>query len=151
MPDAKKQKVLFLCTGNSCRSIMAEALLNHLAGDRFDAVSAGSQPSGFVHPGSLATLARHGIPAGATPASKSWDAFTDTAFDVIVTVCDSAAAEACPIFPGKAHKLHWSTPDPAHATGTPAEIEAAFDTAFHMLRKNIETLIAATPTARAAG
>lgn len=135
-----KTKVLFLCTGNSCRSIMAEALLNHLGHADFEAYSAGSHPTGQVHAGALDTLARHGIPAG-TPQSKSWDDVKDMPFDIVVTVCDAAAAESCPVFLGPAAKKHWSTPDPAHVTGTQAEITAAFDQAFNMLATQIRTLI----------
>lgn len=137
MPQTGIQNVLVLCTGNSCRSIMAEALVNHLSGGSLHAVSAGSDPAGYVHPKSLETLARHGIPAPA-PRSKSWDEFAETRFDYVITVCDQAAGETCPIFPGAPVKLHWSTPDPAKATGTDAEIEAAFDEAYGMLKKRIE-------------
>ena len=135
------KNILFLCTGNSCRSIMAEALMNHLGEGRYRAYSAGSRPTGTVHPRALETLARHQIPVD-TPQSRSWDEFTDIAFDDVVTVCDAAAAESCPIFPGKARKHHWSTPDPAHATGSDSEIEAAFDQAFGMLKARIEKLLA---------
>ncbi|MDP2205634.1 MAG: arsenate reductase ArsC [Alphaproteobacteria bacterium] len=142
--------VLFLCTGNSCRSVMAEALLNHLGQGRFAAHSAGSQPTGKVHPGALATLARHGISAGA-PQSKSWDVFAKMPLDIVVTVCDSAAAESCPLFISAAgtppQKLHWSTPDPAHVGGSPDQIVEAFDTAFFMLKERIETLIAQSAAA----
>lgn len=134
-------QVLFLCTGNSCRSVMAEALLNHLGAGRYQAHSAGSQPTGVVHPKALETLQRHGIPTG-SPTSKSWDALSDTSFDIVVTVCDAAATESCPVFPGKTEKRHWSTPDPAHATGSTAQIEAAFDDAFLMLKARIEALLA---------
>ncbi len=119
------QRVLVLCTGNSCRSVMAEALFNHLGKGRYEAVSAGSFPAGYVHPKSIETLKRHGIDPG-QPRSKSWDEFADQPFDLVVTVCDQAAGETCPFFPGKPKKLHWSTPDPAKATGTEAEINAAF-------------------------
>lgn len=135
------QKVLVLCTGNSCRSVMAEALFNHLGKGRFNAVSAGSDPAGYVHPQSLKTLARHGISCDA-PRSKSWDEFADQVFDYVVTVCDGAAAESCPVFLGNAKKLHWSTPDPAKAEGTEEDINAAFDQAFEMLKTRIEKLIA---------
>lgn len=135
-----KMRVLVLCTGNSCRSIMAEALLNTLGQGRIDAVSAGSHPTGTVHPRSLSTLGRHGIHTD-NPRSKSWDEFSGQAFDIIITVCDAAAAETCPVFPGKAEKLHWSTPDPAQATGTDEEIQAAFDHAFLFLKERIETLL----------
>ncbi|WP_020401333.1 arsenate reductase ArsC [Kordiimonas gwangyangensis] len=129
--------VLILCTGNSCRSIMGEALVNHLGGGRYHAVSAGSDPAGYVHPKSLETLRRHGVP---TPEarSKSWDEFAHKQFDYVITVCDQAAGETCPIFKGAPKKLHWSTPDPAKATGSDEEIAAAFDEAFAMLKKRIE-------------
>jgi len=145
-----KTKVLFLCTGNSCRSIMAEALLNHLGHGHFEAYSAGSRPTGQVHPGALETLARHGIPTG-SPESKSWDDVKDMPFDIVVTVCDAAAAESCPVFLGPADKKHWSTPDPAQATGTQAEITAVFDHAFKMLETQIRALCGqpAQPTAKA--
>ena len=135
------KNVLFLCTGNSCRSIMAEALLNHLGASLYKAQSAGSHPTGNVHPKAIETLQRHSIPVGA-PESKSWDQLADNSFDMVVTVCDAAAAESCPIFPGKAQKRHWSTPDPAHVTGSDAEIDAAFDDAFFMLKERIESLLA---------
>ena len=133
------QRVLVLCTGNSCRSVMAEALINHIGQGRFDAVSAGSHPAGYVHPKSIETLTRHGIDAG-TPRSKSWDEFQGQSFDLVITVCDQAAAESCPVFLGKAKKLHWSTPDPVKASGTEADINAAFDAAFNMLKDRIEDL-----------
>lgn len=130
-------RVLVLCTGNSCRSIMAEALVNQLGEGRFSAVSAGSRPTGQVHPGALATLARHGIDPG-EPRSESWDIYANEPFDYVITVCDSAAAETCPAFPGRFQRLHWSIPDPAHVQGTPAEVEAAFEQAFALLRTRIE-------------
>lgn len=129
-------RVLVLCTGNSCRSIMAEALFNRLGADKVQAVSAGSHPAGYVHPKSIETLKRHGIDPGAA-RSKSWDEFTGQHFDLVVTVCDAAAAESCPAFLGPARKLHWSTPDPAKAAGTDAEIDAAFDKAFSLLKDRI--------------
>jgi len=134
------RRVLVLCTGNSCRSVMAEALFNHLGKGKIEAVSAGSFPAGYVHPKSIETLKRHGINPG-QPRSKSWDEFAGQPFDLVVTVCDAAAAESCPVFLGTAQKLHWSTPDPAKATGTDAEIEAAFDEAFLMLKERIESFI----------
>ncbi len=130
-------RVLVLCTGNSCRSIMAEALFNQLGNGAIEAVSAGSHPAGYVHPKSIDTLKRHGIVPG-TPRSKSWDEFAGQTFDLVVTVCDAAAAESCPVFLGPVKKLHWSTPDPAKATGTEAQIDAAFDSAFNMLKERIE-------------
>lgn len=135
-------KVLVLCTGNSCRSIMAEALINDLGQGRFQAWSAGSVPTGHVHPRSLDTLRRHGIDPG-EPRSKSWDELSRQPFDLVITVCDQAAGESCPLFPGQPRKLHWSTPDPAKAQGTEAEIAAAFDRAFLLLKTRIEELITA--------
>lgn len=134
------QRVLVLCTGNSCRSVMAEALFNHLGKGNIEAVSAGSNPAGYVHPKSIETLKRHRIDLG-HPRSKSWDEFAGQHFDLVVTVCDSAAAESCPAFIGPARKLHWSTPDPAKTTGTETEINTAFDAAFSMLKNRIEDLI----------
>jgi len=131
------KRVLVLCTGNSCRSIMAEVLINALGAGRYEAVSAGSNPAGYVHPKSIETLKRHSLDAGA-PRSKSWDEFAGQPFDLVITVCDAAASETCPVFLGKHKKLHWSTPDPAKATGTQAQINAAFDEAFAMLKQRIE-------------
>ena len=132
-------KVLVLCTGNSCRSIMAEALINHLRGGRYQAWSAGSHPTGSVHPHSIETLKRHGIDPG-QPRSKSWHEFADQQFDLVITVCDQAAGESCPLFPGRPTKMHWSTPDPSKATGSDAEIKAAFDEVFNRLKKRVEHL-----------
>lgn len=137
----KETTILVLCTGNSCRSIMAEALFNQLGGGAINAVSAGSKPAGFVHPESLRTLERHAIAIG-EPRSKSWDEFHGQVFDLVVTVCDAAAGESCPAFLGRARKIHWSIPDPAAATGSEAEIKAAFDHAFNLLRKRIDGLLA---------
>jgi arsenate reductase len=134
-------KVLVLCTGNSCRSVMAEALINHLGRGRYQAWSAGSSPAGYVHPKSIETLKRHGIDSG-RPRSKSWSEFADQSFDLVITVCDQAAGESCPLFSGKPQKLHWNTPDPAKATGSDAEIAAAFDDAFGMLKRRVEDLTA---------
>jgi arsenate reductase (thioredoxin) len=131
------QKVLILCTGNSCRSVMAEALINDLGHGRYRAWSAGSVPVGSVHPKSIETLQRHGIHPG-QPRSKSWNELAERSFDLVITVCDQAASESCPLFPGNPKTLHWSTPDPAKLTGSEAEIDAAFDRAFCMLKKHIE-------------
>ncbi len=131
------KKVLVLCTGNSCRSIIAEALINYLGQGTYQAFSAGSFPTGTVHPQSIETLRRHNITSG-TPRSKSWDAFTGQSFDLIITVCDQAAGESCPAFTGVCEKLHWSTPDPARATGSDKDIKDAFDEAFNMLQDRIE-------------
>ena len=133
-------KVLILCTGNSCRSIMAEALLNHVGNDRFRAWSAGSSPAGYVHPHSITTLKRQGIDPG-RPYSKSWNEFAGQRFDLVITVCDQAVGEQCPIFPGGPARLHWNIPDPAKAHGSEADIEAAFNGVLLLLKEHIETLI----------
>ena len=131
--------VLILCTGNSCRSVMAEALINDLGRGRYRAWSAGSIPAGTVHPKSIETLQRHGIDPG-RPRSKSWDELAAQPFDLVITVCDQAAGESCPLFPGNPKKLHWSTPDPAEATGSESQIDAAFEKAFLMLKHRVEEL-----------
>jgi len=130
------KKVLVLCTGNSCRSVMAEAMINQLKAG-YQAVSAGSFPAGYVHPKSIETLKRHGIDPG-QPESQSWDVYAGQEFDYVITVCDNAANEVCPAMTGPQTRLHWSTPDPARAVGTEADIEAAFDQAFQMLKTRIE-------------
>ena len=137
------RNVLFLCTGNSARSILAEVLLNELGGDRYRASSAGSHPTGSVNPGALAKLAAegHGIDG---LASKSWDAFSGPdapAFDVVITVCDSAAGESCPVWNGAPVTVHWGIPDPAYVDD-PAAREAAFDLAYLRLRRRIEKMLA---------
>jgi arsenate reductase len=133
-------KVLFLCTGNSCRSVLAEATFNHLAPAGWRAMSAGSHPTGQVHPRSLALLAREGI-STAGVHSKSWDNLTATP-DIVVTVCASAAGETCPAYLGPVLRTHWGVDDPAHATGTDAEIDAAFERAYRVLRARIEAFLA---------
>ncbi len=132
--------VLFLCTGNSCRSILAEAIFNHLAPAGWKAVSAGSKPTGQVHPRSLALLAREGIPAKGYH-SKSWDNLPLTP-DIVITVCSSAAGEICPAYPGRVVRSHWGVEDPAHATGSDAKIEAAFQKTYRILRARIEAFLA---------
>tara|TARA_R110002049_G_scaffold71619_1_gene184335 strand:+ start:202 stop:699 length:498 start_codon:yes stop_codon:yes gene_type:complete len=132
--------VLFLCTGNSCRSILAEATFNALAPESWRAISAGSQPAGYVHPKSLALLEREGIATDGL-ASKSWDGLPVTP-DLVITVCASAAGETCPVYLSPAPRAHWGVADPARATGTEAEIEAAFETAYRTLRHRIEALLA---------
>ena len=128
--------VLFLCTGNSCRSILAEATFNHLAPPGWRAVSAGSKPTGKVHPRSLALLAREGISTEGYH-SKSWDELPEVP-DIVVTVCASAAGETCPVYLGPVLRTHWGVDDPAHATGTDAQIDAAFMRAYRTLRARIE-------------
>jgi arsenate reductase len=132
--------LLFLCTGNSCRSILAEATFNHLAPSGWRAMSAGSHPAGTIHPRSLALLAREGI-STAGYHSKSWDNLPVTP-DIVVTVCSNAAGETCPAYLGPALRAHWGVDDPAHATGTEAEIDASFMSAYRILRTRIEAFLA---------
>ena len=146
------RNILFLCTGNSARSIMAEAYMNHAGAGGWRAWSAGSKPTGAPNPFALETLASHRIETavrGAAPRSKSWDEFAGEdapAMDVIVTVCDNAAGEVCPIWPtgnGEAPaRLHWSFPDPAAAQGGDAEKRAAFETVFADIRAQIDAFLA---------
>lgn len=134
------KRVLVICTGNSCRSIIAEALINVLGVGQYAASSAGSHPTGIVHPLALAVLHRHGVDP-VEPKSQSWEEYADVSFDYLITVCDSAAAEPCPAFPGNAKQLHWSTPDPADVDGTDAQIEAAFESVFKLLKARVEALV----------
>ncbi len=134
--------VLVLCTGNSARSILAEALFNHLGGGRFTAYSAGSQPSGTVNPVALETLDRHGVPLPKA-RSKSWDEFAAPGapeMDFIFTVCASAAGEACPIWPGHPTTAHWGIADPAHVEPLAARLEA-FETAYWQLARRIGAFV----------
>lgn len=132
--------VLFLCTGNSCRSILGEATFNHLAPAGWSAMSAGSQPAGYVHPRSLMLLGREGI-ATEGCFSKSWDKLPATP-DIVITVCASAAGETCPAYLGPVLRTHWGVEDPAHAAGTDEEIDAAFMKAYRILRTRIEAFLA---------
>lgn len=132
--------ILFLCTGNSCRSILGEATFNHLAPPGWRAMSAGSHPAGYVHPRSLALLGREGI-ATEGLHSKSWDNLPATP-DIVITVCASAAGEACPAYLGPVMRAHWGVEDPAHAAGSDEEIDAAFMQAYRILRTRIEAFLA---------
>jgi arsenate reductase (thioredoxin) len=132
--------VLFLCTGNSCRSILGEATFNHLAPSGWRALSAGSKPTGQVHPRSLALLDRESIDIRGYH-SKSWDNLPVTP-DIVITVCGSAAGETCPAYLGPVLRTHWGVEDPAHVTGTEAQIEAAFERAYRTLRARIEAFFA---------
>ncbi|GBD42618.1 Arsenate-mycothiol transferase ArsC2 [bacterium HR40] len=137
-------RILFLCTGNSARSILAEAICRARGGDRVVVHSAGSQPRGEVHPLALAILRERGVPTEGL-ASKSWDVFTGPeapAFDLVVTVCDAAAAESCPAFPGACHRVHWSLPDPAAVAGGETEMRAAFERVADELERRIPALLA---------
>ena len=133
--------ILILCTGNSCRSILGEALINHLSQGRFKGLSAGSHPVGSVNPNALATLARHGLSTEAY-ASKSWDVFDGENIDIMISVCDSAAGEACPVYLGKTVRGHWGLPDPAHVKGSAEEVEAAFEATYASLENRIHKLLA---------
>ncbi len=137
----KIYNVLVLCTGNSCRSVLGEALLNHLGKGRFKAFSAGSHPVGRINENALATLARHGLPTEGYH-SKSWDALEEAQIDIMISVCDSAAGEACPVYLGKAVRGHWGLPDPAHVEGSEEEVIAAFEATYAALEKRIHRLLA---------
>ena len=140
--SAQPLNVLFLCTGNSARSILAEAILNHDGGGRFKAWSAGSNPTGTVNPWAIHALKTLGYPADGY-SSKSWSEFAgEPAFDLIFTVCDSAAAENCPVWPGRPTSAHWGIPDPAAVEGSDAEKAAAFLDAFRMLKRRIDLMLA---------
>jgi arsenate reductase len=133
--------VLFLCTANSARSIIAEALLNSLGGGRFRAYSAGSAPSGRVNPIALEVLAMNGYPVQGV-RSKDVKEFTRTGappFDFVITLCDSAAGESCPIFPGRPVRAHWGVADPAAVDGSGAEKRRAFSEVLGILRRRVQT------------
>jgi arsenate reductase (thioredoxin) len=136
--------VLVLCTGNSARSILGEALFNHLGEGRVRAFSAGSKPKGVPHPGALRLLARRGIDTSVF-RSKSWDEFTAPeapAIDLAITVCGNAAGEACPVFLGSPLKAHWGLPDPADVTGSEAEVDAAFEETWRLLEMRVRAFLA---------
>ncbi|KAF1711350.1 protein-tyrosine-phosphatase [Pseudoxanthomonas kalamensis DSM 18571] len=135
--------VLFLCTGNSARSIMAEALLNVLGKGRFRAWSAGSHPSGQVQPMAAELAAALGYPTDAL-RSKSWDEFADAqapVMDFVITVCDNAAGETCPYWPGQPMLAHWGAPDPAAVQGDDDRRRHAYMNAFSLLRRRVELLV----------
>jgi arsenate reductase len=143
MPD-RPRNVLFLCTGNSARSIIAEAVLNRIGAGKFRAYSAGSQPRGEINPHTIRLLKGLGYDTSGF-RSKSWNEFATPgapAFDFIFTVCDDAAGETCPVWPGKPMTAHWGIPDPAAVTGSDAEIALAFNEAYGMLSRRIELLLA---------
>jgi arsenate reductase (thioredoxin) len=143
-PEGGVINVLFLCTGNSARSILAEAILNRRGAGRFAGFSAGSQPRGEVHPLALALLREKGH-AVADLRSKSWDEFALSGaprMDRIVTVCDNAAGEACPVWPGHPAKAHWGLPDPAVVHGSEAEQRRAFTDTYVALDRLIAELVA---------
>jgi arsenate reductase (thioredoxin) len=142
--DHERFNVLFLCTGNSARSIMAEAILNKLGAGKFLANSAGSKPKGQPHPEAIRLLQSLDYDTSKF-RSKSWNEFAKPgapALNFVFTVCDNAAGEACPFWPGQPMTAHWGIPDPAEAKGTPAEIALAFKNAYRMLRQRIEIFVA---------
>ncbi|MGZ6037281.1 MAG: arsenate reductase ArsC [Phenylobacterium sp.] len=144
---ARVFNVLFLCTGNSCRSIIAEALANQLGRGRFRAFSAGSYPTGQVNPNAVRLLQRMGHDTRGF-RSKSWDEFSRQSnpdapdLDFVFTVCDDAAGEVCPYWPGQPMTAHWGLPDPARATGSEAEIALAFSDTYRMLANRIGAFVA---------
>ena len=143
MPD-RPFNTLFLCTGNSARSILAEAILGKLGAGKFNVFSAGSQPKGAVNPHALALLKSLGYDT-AGMRSKSWSEFARPgapALDFVFTVCDNAAGETCPVWPGQPMTAHWGVPDPAEATGSEAEIALAFKDAYRMLHQRIAAFTA---------
>lgn len=149
MTDSKTYNVLFVCTGNSARSVLAEGLMNRLGGGRFIAHSAGSHPKGEVHPLTLETLRELHIPVDGL-RSKSWDEFAAAgapALDFVFTVCDQAAGEACPHWPGQPMTAHWGMPDPAAAAGSEAQQRKAFKDTAVALKRRIELMLA-LPLAR---
>ena len=133
--------VLFLCTGNSCRSIIGEALADHLGQGKLHGLSAGSMPTGKVNENALAVLSRHGVSVN-NPSSKSMDDLEGEQIDLVITVCDAAAGESCPVWLGDTPKVHWGLEDPAHVTGSEETIRAAFETTFNELHARIEALAA---------
>jgi arsenate reductase len=136
--------VLVLCTGNSARSILGEALLNRLGAGRVRAFSAGSNPQGRLHPGAVRLLTREGFELDAF-CSKSWNEFTQPdapPMDVVITVCGNAAGEACPVFPGRAVRVHWGLSDPASVTGSEATQNAEFERTYDLLLRRVEAFIA---------
>jgi arsenate reductase len=144
MSESREYNVLFLCTGNSARSILAEALLNVLGAGRFRAFSAGSHPAGRVQPIAAELAQSLGYPRDAL-RSKSWDAFAEAgapAMDMIVTVCDNAASESCPVWPGHPAVAHWGVADPAAVNGSEEVRRQAYLDAMALLRRRVELLVA---------
>jgi len=138
--------ILFLCTGNSARSILAEAIMNKAGAGKFFAYSAGSMPKGKLHPKALELLSRLDYPTAGL-RSKSWDEFAAPGapeLDFVITVCDNAAGEVCPIWPGQPMTAHWGIPDPAAVEGAPVEVNFAFNDAYRVLNNRL-TLFASLP------
>ena len=133
--------IFVICTGNSCRSVMGEALFNHLGQGRVKAFSAGSHPIGRINTGALATLRRHGLPTEGYK-SQSWEDFEDQTMDIVITVCDNAAGEPCPVYLNKAIHAHWGVSDPGHVEGTEDQKMAAFDKTFEILQQRVQKMLA---------
>lgn len=133
-------KILFICTHNRCRSILGEAITNHLAGDRITAYSAGSQPAGEVHPLSIKYLQQRKISTKGLK-SQSWDDFEAIAPDVVITVCNSAANEVCPVWFGNAVKVHWELPDPSKLQAADEDVQAAFFAVIDIIEQRINTIL----------
>lgn len=133
-------KILYICTHNRCRSILSEALTNHLSKGKLQAFSAGSQPAGQVHPLSLKYLAEKGVSIDGLK-SQSWDDFEVEQPDIVITVCDSAAAEACPVWIGQSVRVHWGLPDPSKLQGAEKEIRDAFYAVMETIEKRIQQLL----------
>ena len=140
---SRRYNVLFLCTGNSARSILAEALMNHWGSGRFRGFSAGSFPKGAVHPLALELLRRLGLPSESF-RSKSWNEFAEPGappMDFVITVCDQAAGETCPVWPGHPVVAHWGVPDPAAVTGSEKERQQAFGDALAALERRVKLFV----------
>lgn len=132
--------IFVICTGNSCRSVMGEALFNHLGEGRLKAFSAGSHPIGRINTGALATLKRHNLPTEGYQ-SQSWDNFTDQPMDIVITVCDNAAGETCPAYLNDSVRVHWGLTDPGHVKGTDEEIIAAFEETFSIIEQRVKSML----------
>jgi arsenate reductase (thioredoxin) len=132
--------VLVICTGNSCRSIISEALFNHLGNGRIKAFSAGSQPLGRLNAGAIALLKRHGL-ATEGLTSKSWDAFENQPIDIVITVCDNAAGETCPVYLRPTPRAHWGLSDPGHVKGADDEVKAAFEATYRGVEQRINLML----------
>lgn len=137
-------KLLFVCTHNRCRSVLCEALARHLGGDHIAAYSAGSQPSGVVHPDTLHQLEKRGIDTSGL-RSQSWDDYADLSPDAVITVCDSAAGEQCPLWLGRSMRVHWGLPDPSRVDGTDDERSAAFDSVIGTIERRLRRLLSERP------
>ena len=138
------RNVLFLCTGNSARSILAEAILRHHGGGRYRAFSAGSMPAGTPNPAAIATLEAHGLDHSFA-RSKSWDEFVGDAaapMDLVVTVCANAAGEVCPVWPGHPYTVHWGVEDPAAVVGSRQDVMAAFSVTYDQMKARVDALLA---------